>query len=290
MLDIGLSIARFSRLLTGSGFGKFHLLGYSSGAMTGYAFVNQETQKPPACRHVMGFIPADFGIHMDVPEIIDVFCMYHDLFYKPMVESGIYGEMQIFLPVGTLALMDPDGDSPIVPGFTNKDVALVLGAATHMFSPMTPWYHFHAGEFDEVTGMPIGFQFITYDQWVHFMAGAPPYESAVFIWDYCRTICECEDVPYDDYLSEVTIPVLYLGAAGGVGDAGIYATSLLGSTDITINIVQLLPLEDRMFDFGHIDLWTADNAPELVWVPMLEWVEAHSGSCVKKDLAFEEME
>ncbi|MDH4338553.1 MAG: hypothetical protein OEX18_14880, partial [Candidatus Krumholzibacteria bacterium] len=46
-LNIGMTIAREARLLTGNGFRKMNLLGYSSGVITTFALVNQETQLPP---------------------------------------------------------------------------------------------------------------------------------------------------------------------------------------------------------------------------------------------------
>ena len=29
------------------------------------------------------------------------------------------------------------------------------------------------------------------------------------------------------------------------------------------------------FDFGHVDLWTARDAPALAWAPLLAWVRHH---------------
>ncbi|CAD7782394.1 hypothetical protein DMNBHIDG_03069 [Candidatus Methanoperedenaceae archaeon GB37] len=59
------------------------------------------------------------------------------------------------------------------------------------------------------------------------------------------------EVPYDDYLSEINIPVFYVGAAGGFGEYGIYTVTLLGSTDKKTLIVQLYPPEAVALDYGH---------------------------------------
>lgn len=51
------------------------------------------------------------------------------------------------------------------------------------------------------------------------------------------------------------MPVLNVGAAGGLGPYSEYCLGLLGSSDITDLSVQLLPDEEALFDIGHIDLW-----------------------------------
>ena len=69
--------------------------------------------------------------------------------------------------------------------------------------------------------------------------------------------------------------MLYLGAAGGFGEAGVYTTTLLGSSDVSVHLVSLLPPELAVSDFGHGDLFQADDAQTLVWEPLLAWLEAH---------------
>ena len=64
--------------------------------------------------------------------------------------------------------------------------------------------------------------------------------------------------------------------AGGTGPTTHYNLGLLGSSDITDLNIQLCADEDALYDFGHIDLWIADLASELVWEPILEWIVAHS--------------
>jgi hypothetical protein len=47
-LRLALLTARLTRLATGSWFGQLHLLGWSRGGMTGYLYLNAETQSPYA--------------------------------------------------------------------------------------------------------------------------------------------------------------------------------------------------------------------------------------------------
>lgn len=56
--------------------------------------------------------------------------------------------------------------------------------------------------------------------------------------------------------------------AGGFGEVGFYTLDLLGSSDKSIVHISLNPPEDD--DFGHIDLWTADNASLDVWPQALQ--------------------
>ncbi len=274
-LDIALSVARFTRLITGGGPGKMNLMGYSSGLWTGYAYVNWETQKKARFRNVGGYIPVDGMFKSDDEYVLGATATYSAM-YRADYESGQYVTPVPFGPAGYLAMTDPDGDSPIVPGFTNYLVGMVFGAATHMFSPFTPTYHYVAGTFDPATGMPDGFQFSTDQKWFEFLVSAAPYEAMLFQIDYLETIAGLDDVPWDDYLGDVTIPIFNVGAAGGLGYYSEYTLSLLGSSDVTSLVVALYPPESGIVDFGHIDIFIADNAQDLIWMPILDWVNDHS--------------
>lgn len=286
-LDIALSVARFTRLITGGGPGKMNLIGYSSGSWTGYAYVNWETQKKAQFRNVGGYIPVDGMFKTDDEYVLGATATYSAM-YRANYEGGQYATPVPFGPVGYLAMTDPDGDSPIALGFTNYMVAMVFGAATHMFSPFTPTYHYVAGTFDPATGMPDGFQFSTDQKWFEFLVSAAPYEAMLFQIDYLETIADLDDVPWDDYLGDVTIPILNVGAAGGLGYYSEYTLSFLGSSDVTSLVVALYPPESGIVDFGHIDIFIADNAQSLIWMPMLDWINDHSCRYRKADVALEQ--
>ncbi len=273
-LDIALSVARWTRQITGGGPGKMLLLGYSSGASIGYSYVNWETQKDEKYRNVRGYIPVDMAFKTDDPGLLGTGCYFAGA-KQLAYDGGQYGDPVFFAPLGYLAMTDPDGGSPIVPGFTNYQVAMVYGAATFMLSPFTPTYHFLAGTFDDY-GMPDGFQFNTDQGWFEFMVTGCAYEATLFEVDYLNTVGDCVDVPFDDHLGDVCIPILNVGSAGGLGYYSEYTLSLLGSTDVTSFIVSFYPPEAAVADFGHIDLFTANNAEALVWLPTLDWIVDHS--------------
>ena len=56
------------------------------------------------------------------------------------------------------------------------------------------------------------------------------------------------------------------------GDYGRQILTFLPKADVTELIVQLYTDEERALDYGHVDLWTADNAQMLVWRPILNWI------------------
>jgi hypothetical protein len=275
-LEAGLMIARFTRLLTGNGWRKMHLLGYSSGVFTTFALLNQETQRPPGHRNVAGYIPVDAPYKTDFAPTQGLACVTSSAL-QDSLDAGTYGDPAgvLMQTLGMLGSFDPDSPSPVVPGLTNLQAALLFGGATHQFLPMTPWFHYEAGIFNEY-GLPTGLQYTTVNGWLEFLMGAASYEPMAFMRDYMSIICDAVDVPWDDHLGDITNPIFAVGATGGLGELTEYTTTLTGSGDRTFLKVELWPPEAIGLDFGHIDLWTADNAEALVWGPILEWVNEHT--------------
>lgn len=66
-----------------------------------------------------------------------------------------------------------------------------------------------------------------------------------------------------------------MGAGDGFGNFGAYATTLLGSSDVTVHVVSLVPPAQRLFDIGHSDIFNAADAPVLFWQPIYDWLLAH---------------
>ena len=94
--------------------------------------------------------------------------------------------------------------------------------------------------------------------------------------DAAAIMCPTEVTPWDQHLAEIEIPILAVGAAGGAGPQFAATLDLLTSAEVDRLMVGLHPPEEVLLDFGHVDLFTAWNAPELVWQPMLEWIEEHT--------------
>jgi hypothetical protein len=276
--DLGVAIgaARVTRALTGSGFGKVFLLGWSRGGQIGYAYLNGETRVPPALRQVKGFIPVDIYLKTDQADLQAKACQRAQA-SEAAIAAGSYAATSggLIEAIGGAAVADPGGPSAVVPGFNNRQAGLFVGEATFALlgglEPV-PFYHFTGGTFD-AQGVPSGLLYSNEADLFHFEIAASPYQPNQELADADNATCGQVDVGFDDHLAEIKVPVLYIGAGGGFGPYGLYTLSLLGSTDVTTHIVSLAPV--RIADFGHADLFLANQAPSLAWQPILDWVRAH---------------
>jgi len=271
-LGLAVSIARAVRGATGSGTGPLSLLGWSRGAQVVLAYANAETQLPPSDRSVKGYVYADVYLKFTEPEGIQAVCDEYDEALAFIASGELVDPTGgLFVALGALASADPLGESPIFPGFTNKTAALFIGAVPFGYAT-APSYHLCAGEFD-ADGIPVGLQYTDEDLFYDWLTGASFYEPWQILADGAAIGCERDDVPWDDYFSEIAAPILYLEAAGGAGvDYGRQTLAFLPNADITELIVQLHPDDEHVLDFGHVDLWTAANAPNLVWRPIFTWI------------------
>jgi hypothetical protein len=288
----GLTVARAVRARTGNGGGKVNLLGWSRGAMVSYAYLNAETQLPPARRHVSGFIPVDmvvkFGPDAEVQR--QWACVRAALADAQLqagrVEGGLLGPGAgvAVMMLGEAAVSHPDDIAPApFPPLPNKLLAIALGAATFSFiaapeygvQPTVPVYHFNSGQFAG-GGSPTALRYVKERQFFDFMRSAHPFPSLKEIVESEQLLCGQEDLPYDDHLGQITVPVLHMSAAGGFGSYGEYLPKkLLGSRDVTVKRVQRESDDQRFADYGHADLFLADDAPERVWKPIFQWMKQH---------------
>jgi hypothetical protein len=276
--------ARIVRMATGSGAGKIFLLGHSSGAKYTYAYANEETQIPSALRDIKGIIPIDMVYKFDPSQtdLIKNSCDRYGIF-KSIRDSGKYysDDALALKAIAALAAADPNGDSPVMPGFTNEQVALLALSATYAtytppLTPPNPFYHYCAGQFSE-EGIPTGLQFTSFSYMTDFAFAVPSFQSINDLMDVEALWCNNPAIApsqYDDHLSKVKVPVFYVGAAGGIGSYGEYTLGLLGSADKTSNVVALYPPGYEAADYGHIDVLYAGNAKDLVWEPISSWINS----------------
>lgn len=273
-LGSGIEIARVVRRLTGNGYRRMALLGYSSGAALGFAFLNAESQLPPGHQKTCGYIPVDYGLECSVPAWWAA--LRSDmLLFDALIQSGENRLANPFAYFGPPALQDPDGPSDLIPGLTNRQAAIGLGAWSAYPSIPDVTYHFLAGVFDE-EGTPVELQYTLFDNWVDFMIASPPNEAVAFMRDYSMAALPEYEVPWDDHLADITTPVLYIVATGGAGLYGLHTLDLIGSDDVTVLTFGFHPPEEILLDYAHIDLFLAENAPALVWEPALAWILDHT--------------
>lgn len=281
-LGVALALARGVRFATNDGSGKMLLLGWSRGAQIGYAYLDRESQLPVRLQQVRGFIPVDIYLKTDVEALREAACTRYQA-SLPSWESGTYEGRNgtLVLAIWQLAVTDPNGASPILPGFTNRQASLAVGSMTFLFFPPdlgpAPLYHFTGGTFDS-EGLPTGLLYTPESTLLALERGSAPFQPARELLDADAANCDDEsiaDVSFDDHLGDIEVPVLYVGGNGGIGSLGIYTTTLLGSQDVTSLIVDLQPPANQIAEFGHADLFLATNAQALVWQPILSWIQAH---------------
>lgn len=270
-LGVALGIARFARTSNGNP-GKLFLLGWSRGGQIGYTYLAGESKRPAGLQHVQGFIPVDTYVKTDVPQVQSFACQRQqntDALIGAGVHATSIGALASLL--GTLAQGDPSGASIIDPNLTNRQAALLVGEAT--FALMgglepAPFYHFTGGVFDG-NGAPDGLLYSNEADLFAFLAAASPFQPNRELADADALTCGTKALN----LAAINVPVFYIGAGGGFGEYGTYTTTLLGSTDATSLVVTKNVF--RLFDYGHSDLFTAGDAQQLVWEPLLGWANAH---------------
>lgn len=268
-LRLSMEIARNTRNYTGCGANALNLSGYSSGVLTGYALLNDEAKLPQDQRMAGGWIPVDCMFKCNDSATRDLWTGIYQS-YKAKVDAGDYAEVQLFPLAGQAVRDNPDGTSALIEGFTNLQTALFFGAGP-VLAPMT--FHYFAGVME--SDFPVDFQYVSKDECFDFFVDSVPYEAHRFEMDYSATISGSTEVPWDDNLGLITVPVLNVAAGGGMGDLTTYTTTLLGSADVQNVVVRLHAVGEEAIEFGHIDLFLANNAQALVWTPMLNWLKAH---------------
>jgi hypothetical protein len=241
---------------------------------------------------VSGFIPVDMVVKFgpDAELQRQWACVRAVLaemqFQAGRVEGGLLGPgaAVAVMMLGEAAISHPDdiAQAPLPP-LPNKQLAIILGAATFSFiaapefgiQPTVPVYHFNSGQFG-ANGNPTGLRYVNDRQFFDFMRSAHPFQSFKELVESEQMLCGQKDLPYDDHLNKITVPVLHVSAAGGFGSYGEYLPKkLLGSRDVTVKRVQREPDDQRFADYGHADLFLAADAPERVWAPIYQWMRRH---------------
>ena len=116
----------------------------------------------------------------------------------------------MFSTAATLAQTAPGDPSPIVPGFDNLGAALFLGAGTWNLLDYTPFFHFAGGVFE--SDVPVALRYSPLDTYFEFTKALKPYFPTEVFRDRYATQCGEADVPWDDHLSEITVPIFAIGA------------------------------------------------------------------------------
>lgn len=151
----------------------------------------------------------------------------------------------------------------------------VLAATYATYSPpimpIVPAYHYNAGIFDPETQLPSGLQLAALEDMIAFAESVPPYQAINDLIDL-EAILSNNTNKFADHLSDIKIPIFYIGAAGGIGEYGQYTVDQIGSNDKTTKMVSIPGLPGEI-NYGHIDLIFARDAAEEVWLPIVQWIK-----------------
>ncbi|MGI9541902.1 MAG: hypothetical protein ACR2MX_01510 [Cyclobacteriaceae bacterium] len=272
-----MAIARLVRGLTRQGFDRMNLLGFSYGVSVAYAAAGRETQQHRILRDIKGIVAADgFMKYAPEDEAFRISSCDRAAAAQEQINNGVYQNSNgiFFRGIGDLAVIKPEEPSATIPWLNNYQAALFLGIAPPA-NPPAPSWHFIGGELRGNPPIPGGLLYTKSSRWIQLLRGLPPYQPRANGRDTNVCACNEEEVTIDDHLIEITVPILYLGVAGGFGQQGLYTSSLTSSTDITDHIVSLRP-QSRAIDYGHADLFMGEDAAELAWDVLLEWLVDHS--------------
>ena len=269
-LRAALAIARTLR-----GGDRLALMGFSHGAQLAYTYAAVEGARPLAQRHVDALVPLDYygALGPDLEDMRLLTCDFAQQEYDAVAAGATDVPNGFFITLGQLALAAPDDISPIFGSMTNREAVLLVLGQTYVFAPFAPFYHLASPILDGDTA--VDFRESTFEAMATWIANATPHQAMLETADFDRLLCGEGVMPVDAPLANIHVPLYYIGAAGGIGDLGLYATTQVSSTDVTTQIVQRFGPERRAEDFGHTDLLLATDAPALVWAPLATWLVHH---------------
>ena len=255
------------------GAGRLSIAGFSRGAHLGYAYAARDGARPVWRRKLAGLVALDMyaEISPDDDHLRDAACA-RAAEEQALLELGeLDSDNSFFVAAGELALSAPNEISPLFGApFTNRDTLLILAGQTYFFFFAADFYHLAAVSFE--AGIPTAFSESAEDAVGRWFAGASPHQSLREVAEGDALWCGEQPPPIEIDLARVRAPVLYIGAAGGIGDAGVYTTTLLGSDDVTAEVIRRFEPGREHEDIGHGDLLLADDAADLVSAPISEWI------------------
>jgi hypothetical protein len=253
-----------------------NLLGFSYGVGVAYAATGRETQQHAILRDVKGLVAVDQVMkYAAADETSRQSICKAAAAIKKQMDDGIYQNSGgvTFGRFGNLATTAPNDASTLVPGLTNFQAALFVGTNTFLTgNPPAPFWHFVGGQF--TNNKPTGLLYSDPTRWINLLKSLPPYQPQLTGYESRLCICDEVDVPFDDHLGKISVPILYVGAGGAFGTLGDYSSSLTNSSDITNYTITLTG--ERLTDFGHGDLFVGNDAAELVWKVLYQWLVSHN--------------
>lgn len=250
-----MSIARLIRGLSGQSFCRMNLLGFSYGLNVAYGAAGRETQQHWILRDVKGIIPVDSRLTTDIESIQQIKCN-EAAYWLGVMDGGQYHHPWgvDLINWGELTIASPNTND-LHPQMTNSQFLEFVGTQG-----------FFGGE-NGVMKYTDPLRFFT------LSANLSPHMPAQMFYDMPAGGCPDRNESYVMYLSEIAVPILYIGAGGGAAETGFYTCTQTSSVDATQMVVSVNG--DPATDYGHADLWMARDADVQVWTKLHGWLIDH---------------
>ncbi|MEM7280036.1 MAG: hypothetical protein AAF438_00195 [Pseudomonadota bacterium] len=269
-MQLAIRFARLVRLFSGNGYRRMTVGGYSSGVAVAFAVAGKDAVRHRSRRDVNGLVAIDDTFDVG-PDDRDAACFQLQGIEQRINDGIFHDDLTGLIQIATMARDFPD--APVPPEFEFPGTFLqLLNVFVVLPSGPTP-FHIFGGQFDD-----LGFPFPVFTPQGLVIDQGTLFEPALPLqFDRERFQIRCsEDAvsKLDGSLSKIKVPVLHIGAAGGNANAIDHTLSQLRSRDVTSIIIQLLPPEAALFDYGHGDVFAATDAEARVWQPIADWMKA----------------
>jgi len=300
-IHTAMGIARLVRWTEGGGGEPMPLLGFSRGGSMVYAAAGAEAHLPPPLRHISALVVLDSSALPYADETARTYaCIRYDRaasrrsqgLFIDAVNSNLSD-----LGASALELLEDGTDAPLPPPyvpFTVRQLALVIQAQPWVLGAFdlefpTPWFHGNAGSYQSLPPVPpTGLAYTDQAMAFAHMASARGVLDLGTTMDIEQANCGDRGFPaWQVDFDRIRLPILQLGAAGGIGDEG-FSTDVSGGDDTfpkaqvdTLQITDAPPgpcffqdptYGNRRCAFGHSDLMFSDEAQDLVWNPLVDWL------------------
>lgn len=229
------------------------LIGFSQGAYFAYRYASQHSE-------IKGIIPMDIAYNID-PTYTDVIERTRaDVDRRTAkINSNIFYEDTLTEKyIAGLALIDPDGESTIIPGLTNRQVFLFAATSTgQLTNHPIPGYKYCQGDLS-------GLRHTDYNFLLNQSFKLNSFQSILTLTELRKQwLVSPPEIP------NISTPIFHVGAEFGFGPYGLYTPNTIHnfSPDVSTQIIS---------DYGHADLIYSNTAEDDVWKYILKWIKDHS--------------
>jgi len=210
-------------------------------------------------------VPVDIVIKYDpiYSELIQSQAQEFEIF-SGSLENGTYNatNMAIMIQVANLALTDPEGNSPVYNGLTNRQFFRLMASQSYTLNahPYTPNYHYWSGDLN-------GLYYVDENRLLNLTlkGGAVPY-TPKYMDQYMAGLMGNVD-GYEIDFSRINSPVLYIGLGGGFSDYGSWwYKNEVGKINDRVTSI-------NWNSQGHCSIALDYNSPEL-WALINNWIKS----------------